>query len=140
MEDNEILENENLELEEESSGSGSADPEDSTEIKDALKDAIRAILEESSEEETSEEDTSEEESSEVEEQSEVDYSDILSDIHSELVYQNELLESQIENQNKPITEKSLNDFTVSECLLCFLAAFFVIKCVIKLIDKFTFKI
>ena len=105
--------------------SGSADSEtDSPVSREDVLQVMRKILEE--------------ESSEVEEESsDVDYTEILEDILTELENQSLARSSEIESQNVPITEKSLNDFTVSETLLCIIVIVFLVKGFLKLIDKFT---
>lgn len=134
MEDNEIFENEEN-IEEESEGSGSADPEESSISREEIIDLMREIVEENQTEEESSE-VVEEESSE-EESSEVDYSEILESILSELEEQSLARSQEIESQNVPITEKSLSDFTVTESLLCIVVCVFLVKGLLKLIEKFS---
>lgn len=134
MEDNEFYENEEN-IEEESDGSGSADPEESSISREEIIEVMREIVEENSSDEESsevvEEDPFEEESSET------DYSEILESILSELEEQSFVRSQVIESQNVPITEKSLSDFTVTESLLCIVVCVFLVKALFKLIEKFT---
>lgn len=144
MDENEIVEEfEEFEEEvnediEETSNSGSAELEDSSIERDELVDTLRELITEEVEENTSEEAFTEEES--TEEVIEVDYTELLTSISEQIDTQNTLLETYIEDSHISIIDKPLSDYTVGESLLCFVVITILIKGLLKLIDKFTFKI